>query len=327
MKKLLLMIALLGLNGMALGQFNKVGRTSFQFLKIGVGARQTAMGEANIASITDANAIFWNPAATAAIDGSEAGFNYTSWIADLKVLSGAAAINLFDAGTLTLSFVTLDYGDLQEATVRSSTGGVDTRTGNMFSGSDLLVGFGFSRYFTDKLSIGINVKYLTEKLYTYTSSVWAFDVGSYYDTGFKGIKIGMSAQNFANQARWLNTTSAEQQSHELPLQFRIGLSVDVMGGGNLFLGGDPLQHKLTVNADAIHSNDYAEKLHLGAEYTFMGMFSLRGGYKFNEEEEGNFSFGAGVGQNVSGMDLRFDYAYVVYDFLESPHRFSVMIRF
>lgn len=327
MKKLILMIALLGLNSMIFGQFNKVGRTSYQFLKIGVGARQTAMGEANIASITDANAIFWNPAATAPIEGSEAGFNYTSWIADLKVLSGAAAVNLSGMGTLTLSFVTLDYGDLQEATVSSSTGGVDTRTGNTFSGSDLLVGFGFSRYFTDKLSIGVNVKYLTEKLYKYTSSVWAFDVGSYYDTGFKGIKIGMSAQNFSSQARWLNTSSAEQQSHELPLQFRIGISVDMMGGQDLFLGGDPMQHKLTVNADAIHSNDYAEKLHVGAEYTFMGLFSLRGGYKFNEEEEGNISLGAGVQHNVSGMDLRVDYAYVVYDYLESPHRFSVMIRF
>ncbi|HEX2982783.1 MAG TPA: hypothetical protein VHO28_04490 [Ignavibacteriales bacterium] len=101
----------------------------------------------------------------------------------------------------------------------------------------------------------------------------------------------------------------------------------MLGGRDLFLGGDPMQHRVTVNADAIHSNDYSEKLHLGAEYTFMNLFSLRGGYKFNEEEEGNISFGAGVQQNVSGMDIRVDYAYVVYDYLESPHRFSVMIRF
>ena len=41
--------------------FNKAGRASFQFLKIGVGARQTAIGEAGISVVRDVNAVFWNP--------------------------------------------------------------------------------------------------------------------------------------------------------------------------------------------------------------------------------------------------------------------------
>jgi len=49
-------------NVIALG-FNKAGRTSLQFLKIGIGARSSAMGEACIANLNSVEAVFWNPAA------------------------------------------------------------------------------------------------------------------------------------------------------------------------------------------------------------------------------------------------------------------------
>lgn len=307
-------------------QFNKAGRTSMQFLKIGIGARQVAVGEANIASIRDINSIFWNPAGISALNGAEASFTYTSWIADLNIFSGAVGYNLAGIGTLALSYISLDYGDIPEALVTSPGGGIDTRTGNTFSGSDLAFGVGFARQFTDKLSIGVNLRYIREDLFVFSSDLWSFDIGSFYDTGWKGIRLAMSAQNFSTPARWLDTKEEEQQSYDLPLVYRIGASIDLLGGSDLFLGGDPTDQKLTLNIDAIHSNDYAERLHLGFEYWFMNMFSLRGGYKINHEE-GNLSIGAGIKYNAGFLDIRFDYAYVNYDFLQSPHRFSVLMSF
>ena len=94
----------------------------------------------------------------------------------------------------------------------------------------------------------------------------------------------------------------------------------------MFLGGEPDQHLVTFNLDAIHSNDYKERLHLGLEYKVYGIFSLRGGYKLNYDE-GNLSFGAGVDYTFNGIRLNFDYAYVNYDFLQSPHRFTVSLGF
>jgi hypothetical protein len=319
-----LVIGLL-LQSVSFAQFNKVGRTAMQFLKIGIGARQVAAGEANIASIRDVNSIFWNPALITGIENGEASFTYTQWVVDLNVFSGAVGYNL-GFGTVVLHYVSLDYGDLQEALVTSTSGGVDTRTGNTFSGSDLAFGFGFAKEFTDKLSIGVNARYVREDLYIYSADLWSFDVGSYYNTDWKGIKLGMSAQNFSTPARWLETRLEEQQSFDLPLIYRIGFSIDLMGGQDLFLGGDPTQHKLTINADAIHTNDYAERLHMGFEYLLFDIFSLRGGYRFNYDE-GSLSLGAGIKYNLGLMKFNFDYSYVSYDFLQSPHRFTLILGF
>ena len=42
--------------------FSKAGSAGLQFLKIGVGARESAMGEAVSGTIDDADAVFWNVA-------------------------------------------------------------------------------------------------------------------------------------------------------------------------------------------------------------------------------------------------------------------------
>jgi hypothetical protein len=327
LKKILFITAILfGISYTSFAQFNKAGRTTFQFLKIGNGARQVAMGEASIASVQDVNSIFWNPGAITGIANAEASFSYNSWIADLKVLSGAAGFNLDGIATFVFNYISLDYGNIPEAGVTSAAGNTDTRTGNFFSGSDLAVGLGIARNFTDKLSIGVNIKYMREELWIYSSSLWGFDVGSFYNTGWRGIKLAMSAQNFSTQARFLKTGEEEQQSYEIPLVYRLGVSIDLLGGEDLFLGGDPGQHILTLNADAIHTNDYKERLHLGMEYQFYNMLFIRGGYKFNYDE-GNVSVGAGFNYNISGIIFKFDYAYVNYDFLQSPHRFTITLGF
>lgn len=322
----ILLVLVFGFSQITLGQFNKAGRTTMQFLKIGNGSRQVALGEASIAGVQDINSIFWNPAAISGIEGAQAAFNYNHWIADLKVLSGAVGYKLETVGTLAVSYISLDYGNIAEALTTSPSGGVDTRTGSFFTGSDVMVGFGIARNFTDKLSIGVNIKFMQENLYKYSSSLWGFDVGSLYNTGWRGVRIAMSAQNFSTQARFLYTKQEELQTYEIPLIYRIGVSMDLMGGNDLFLGGEPDQHKITFNIDAIHTNDYKERLHLGIEYKIFNILSLRGGYKFNYDE-GNLSMGAGIDYIISGIRINFDYAYVSYDFLESPNRFTISLGF
>ena len=327
MKKIIITSFLIFLStSIGYSQFNKAGRTALQFLKIGMGARQVGLGEATIASVQDLNSIFWNPAGITGINNAEAGFNHTQWIGDISVLSGAIGYNWDGIGTIVLNYITLDYGNIAEALVTSPSGNIDTRTGESFSGSDLSFGVGLARQFTDKLSIGVNVKYLREDLYIYSTDLWAFDVGTFYHTGWYGVKLAMSAQNFSTQARWLYTKEEEQQQYELPLVYRIGLSIDLLGGEDLLFGGDYDQHRLTLNVDAIHTNDYTERMHLGMEYTFYNIFSIRGGYKLNYEE-GNLSLGAGVQYDFGYLRFQFDYAYVSYDFLQSPHRFSILLGF
>ena len=53
------------------GEITKVGTSAAQFMKIGVGARATAMGESFVAVSNDASAIFWNPAGIASLTTNE----------------------------------------------------------------------------------------------------------------------------------------------------------------------------------------------------------------------------------------------------------------
>ncbi len=307
--------------------FNKGGRTALQFTKIGIGARQSGMGEACISIVRDVNSVFWNPANLSGIQLAEASFNYNRWFADMNYLSGAAAYRLKNVGVFALYFSNLDYQDLQEALVTSPTGSADTRTGATFGGGDMMVGLGVSRDFTDKLSIGINAKYLREDLFDYEVGIMAFDIGTYYKTGYKGIRIAMSAQNFSTgSVSFLGEEKSDRiDGYDIPLIFRVGASFDLIGGENGFFNMGE-NHYLQVGLDAINSNDYGERYHIGGEYWLGNMIALRSGYRFNYEE-GNVALGIGLNFEVAGVKTFFDYAYVNYDYLDSPNRFTVTFSF
>jgi hypothetical protein len=301
--------------------FNKGGRTGLQFLKIGLGARQTALGEAGIAAVQDVNAVFWNPANLRGVASFEASFSYNRWLADLNYVAGAVGAHWEGIGVFALSVASLDYGDLQEALVTGPSN--DTRTGATFSGSDLMAGLSYARAFTDRLSIGLTAKYVHESLWNHSVGTVAFDVGTLYDVGYRGIRLAMSVQNFAGSVRWLDDSDRET-GYDLPLVFRIGAATNLVGEDAFFNAGPA--HRVVFSVEAINTNDFSERLHLGGEYWFSDFLALRGGYRLNYAE-GNWSFGFGLNPAVSGVALRLDYAYVDYKFLNAPHRFTVTLAF
>jgi len=323
---LLFMIVLLASTSVYGGDFNRAGRTALQFLKIGIGARSAGSGEACIANMDGSNAVFWNAAAITGVRRADASFDYTTWIGGINFTSGVVGYRFSSSTVFAVDYISMNYGDIDEALVTSPTGNLDTRTGDTFTGSDLSIGFTIAKKFTDKLSIGLRTKYLREDLFTYSTSLLAFDVGTYYETGWKGIRLAMSAQNFAAQARWIHTRIKQQQQYEIPLLFRIGTSIDLIGGQDLVFGGNPDKNRLTVNIDAIHSNDYAERFNIGMEYWLFDRFGLRSGYRMNRAE-GQWAVGGSLKTKVSTVQLILDYAYVDYDYLNSVHRFSTYFSF
>lgn len=307
------------------GDFNKGARTSLQFLKIGIGARQAALGEASIALVRDVNGVFWNPANTSGIDRFEAAFSYVRWLGDLNYAAGAVGYRVGDIGVFSGSIASLDYGEIPEALVSSGTGASDTRTGNTFSGNDFMAGLSFAREFTDRLSIGVAGKYIHEGLFTYSASTFAWDVGTNYDIGYKGIRLAMSAQNFGGGVEFLEEGS-QTESFDLPIIFRIGMSLNLLsphGDALASMGGN---HFLRLGVEAINTNDFNERFHVGGEYTFNDFLALRGGYRMNYAE-GNLAMGFGIAPRISGMEVRIDYAYVSYSFLDAPHRFSLTLAY
>ena len=58
------------------GWASSAGTTSAEILKVGVGARAIAMGEASTALTDDVNSLYWNPAGLALMPRGQASFTY-----------------------------------------------------------------------------------------------------------------------------------------------------------------------------------------------------------------------------------------------------------
>ena len=115
-KCLAVVIALLVL-GMAVqtadAQTRKSGVNSAAFLKVGVGARQVALGSAATSFTGDVSNMFWNPAGIALQNEMmQASFTHNNWIAGLQQEVAAVSYNLEDIGTFGVGFMTFGISDI-----------------------------------------------------------------------------------------------------------------------------------------------------------------------------------------------------------------------
>jgi predicted porin len=211
----------------------------------------------------------------------------------------------------------------------------------MFSAGSYAFGLSYARNLTDRFSIGLTAKFIHEQIFHSTANGAAMDIGALFDTQFYGMKIGMSITNYGTKMQMggrdlqaqldvdptvsgnSETTQAllKTDAYELPLMFRIGVSVDVLKGYG--------KSNLILAVDALHPNDDVEYLNIGCEYTFNKMVSLRAGYKtlFAKESEEGLSLGAGIHYPVGGVRLMLDYAYHDFGVLKDVQKFSIGIGF
>jgi len=312
--------------GIPPNDIERVGQSGWQFLKINGDPRQAAMGGAFTAiSDGDANAVLGNPAALTGIARYDLQLNSVSWLADIKYQSVAFATNIGGLGVFAISVVTLDYGDIPE-TVNSLIEGEDRTeaviTGNFYSARDIAAGVSYARAITDKLSIGGNIRWLRQEIAELNMTNWSLDFGTVYYTGYKSLRLAMSARNFGPDSRlagWSEEYQAEPDDIRMPIDFRVGMAMD-------FLNSDGSPHVLTVTVDGDHPNDGPEKLHVGAAYTFENNFSLRGGYKFNYDEQ-SFTLGGGLNYSLANTKASVNYAYVDFGALKQVHMFSIGLAF
>lgn len=301
--------------------FAKVGTAGAQFLKLGLGARGTAMGGAFVATADDPSAAFWNPACLVRVPGTQVQFTGTQWFGDI-LYGGVVVTKEFSGiGTFAVQFAMLQSGDMDVTTVEQPEG-----TGETFSCNDMVAGLSFSRMLTDRFSAGLTVKYVREQWDDVSAGGIAVDIGTLYDTGFKTLRIGMSIQHFGGEltpgGEYTTWNSGEDstkvyESYSMPMTFRLGMAMDIINRGS---------HFLTVEVDGIHPSDNIEQLGIGAEYWYNNMFALRGGYRINTDEEG-LTAGAGFNIPVGSSTISLDYAYADWNRLDMVHRASLGFAF
>ncbi|OQX95421.1 hypothetical protein B6I21_05520 [candidate division KSB1 bacterium 4572_119] len=326
----------------------RVGTTAANFLEIGYGSAGIAMGDAYVSVANDLSSVYWNPAGLSYMERSEAQFSYQPWIADINTSFVGVGMVLPSLGTFSLSLIQAGYGDMEVTNLDMQDG-----TGELFTASDFAFAISYARRMAQWFAFGASAKYISSKIWHTSASAFALDLGVIVNTQFfsptgkreDGINIGMSISNYGTKMKYdgldllfpIDIEPEQEgnyrdlegkfslQSWELPLIFRIGMSIN------------PIvyeQHRLTLAIDALHPNNNAESVNLGAQYKITlpstGDFFLRSGYKASFLDDSEFGFTAGFGmilRLMNNMALKIEYAYRGVGILGNAHAYSLGVTF
>ena len=309
------------LAGPALAQ-KKLAQTGFQFLSVATDARGGALANAMTTLEVGSSSLFFNPAGMARLGGFvDITATQNNWIADIVHNSYSLAFSPSGGryGVFGFSATSVDYGQIEGTMVWGNEQGyMDTE---IMEPTAFALGFGYAKALTDKFSVGGQVKYTGQQLGKSMVPVGedsltvkknlafatAVDFGTIYHTGFKSLTFGMSVRNFSNEIKF------EKEGFQLPLTFRIGISMDML---DLVNGLDA--HGLIMSIDASHPRSYPEQLMVGLEYNWSRTLYIRAGYIGNADEK-DMTFGFGV----SKFGATFDYAYTPYGVFDNVQRFTV----
>ena len=278
------------------------GDAGLLFLRMGVGARETGMGDAGVAASTGAAAVFWNPANNVFADfETDLILQHNRWLGAFDQESAAIAHRLGHGGVLGFIFSGLYADDL----TRYDLTGVAVDQGN-FSPSDLTFGVSYAHPLGERFAFGVTAKLVYERIDVYSDTGFAFDVSIAHKAIVEGLSFAASATNLGPQM------TLKERPYDLPAAFRLGAAwtpVDVFRG------------KVTFAGEVFLPNDTNEKAHLGGEFRLIPEFALRAGYKANYDTQG---LTAGAGFRIKRLGV--DYAYQdMTEGLDSGHRFSLSL--
>ena len=305
----------------------KKGQVGFRFLETPVSAEAIGRGGLGITLFRNSNAVFWNPAGSAWMDGTvDFNLNYTSGIADINHSTVVGAVH-FRRFVFGVSFISMDYGTLQGTRrANNDQGFIDTGT---FSPQANALGFTISQRVSDRFSYGVNLKSAFQDLgdaaiatagtdvddpafefkeKNYAKRVTAFDVGAIYDFQVYGLRFGAVMQNVSKEIKY--------EEEKFPLPYSMGFSLAVAPLTFLNTALDP--NTLTIGIETRHPRDFRERVKFGAEYSIQKLAIFRVGYMDNYDQRG-LTFGLGLRQEYFNSQLRVDYAYQDFGIFNAVH--------
>ncbi|TNE70294.1 PorV/PorQ family protein [bacterium] len=333
-QKIVFVLALLiGVTTLATAQ-KKRGQTSFGFIANPLTARAAGMNDAVYSIDLNAEAMFSNPATMAR---QQSMFNVSvgqvEFIADINYSYAAISIAPKKGryGVWGLQLISTDYGEFDE-TVIDKSNNLSYRDLGTYNPRAFALGLSYARAVSGQFSFGGSVKYLDVNLVNgivgidgyefarqnFSANVFAYDFGVHYKTGWESLELGFAFKNLAQEVTF------HTESAEIPLTFRMGVSMDVFDLTEV----NKDYNSLIVSINANRPRDFDEQIIIGADYTYMKRFSIRAGYLLPAEEQG-ISFGAGLTQpiNRNGIAISADYSYTTYGIFSGVNRLTVQFSF
>lgn len=293
------------------------GTSSAQFLRVPVGARAVAMGQAYSAMATDCSGIFWNPAGLMRTPGRTNYFAaHTVWAADID-LDFAAFHKRGQNYAYGLMLGALRSGDILRTDELHQEG-----TGQYFNANQFYLGASLARAMTDRFSLGATVKYFQENLDEYQTKALLADLGILYYVGLGDLRVGFTVRNFGNDVSPSGEPPAAPDGYVPARSFQSfpAPTVGAFGAARTWELGSKVA--LVTSADFNHPSDYSESFRLGSELALRKQLFLRAGYETNRPE-GGFAAGFGLQVERHQLRIRVDYAYSDMGSFGTVHHLSL----
>jgi hypothetical protein len=318
--------------------------TAVPFLRMSPDAAAGGMGNTGIATQPDANAVYWNMGKVPFAESKGAFVaNYSPWLKEW-------ASDMFLASVA--GYYKLNDGEAIHATVSYFNPGAlkfTDNNGNFLQSThpcEYNIGLGYSRKLSNKVGLGIGLKYIHSNLVSgdangssyKAGNAVAGDIGLYFDnrnTDHNGWTFGAALTNLGTR---INYSATSTEKDFIPANLGLGTSythnfneqnvlIVALDINKLLVPAAPqtgdstalanYRNKTVVNSWFSSFGDapdgFSEELKefqfsTGAEYWYNNQFALRAGYFYENKLKGNRKyFTAGAAVRYSQFTLNFSY--------------------
>ena len=296
--KISAILAIIMLPVLVNAQFRKY---SNEFLNIGAGARGLAMGSAQVASVSDATAGYWNPAGLVGVkDHPNVNLMHAEYFAGIgKYDYGSIALPIQDnKRTIGFSLLRFAVDDIPNTLfLVEPDGSINFNNIQTFSSADYAFLFSFAQNLKEtenkKISFGVNAKIIHRKVGKFASA-WGFGVDAGLQMHGDAWHAGIVARDLTTtfNAWSFNFTEREKEvlyltKNEIPVKStELTAPRLVIGGGYNFRLSKTLKLLAEANMNltfdgrrntVISSNSINVDPSLGLEASLKNVFFVRAG--------------------------------------------------
>lgn len=282
MKKYFLISLLILFSLKSFAQNDGPANTGLSFLKLGVGARALAMGEAYSSICNDGTAVVYNPARLNSDSINNVTLMYNSAMQDLS--------NNFIGAKLKIKKFGLGFG-----LFKTTVSGIEIRTMpgapiDKFDAQNLSMNVSICYEIYSNLSIGVTSKLIYEKIYLDEASGAGFDIGTNYIKDNLSFSFVLSNLGSVNELKSVST--------KLPTAVRFGGAYNFKNNNfNFILALDGYR---VLDGGNLHINS-------GGEVSYKDLLFIRLGYQTAYDNKG---ITTGIGLKYKSILM--DYAFIPY---------------
>jgi hypothetical protein len=288
------------------------GTTAANFLKLGIGPRAIAMGNAQVGLADDVFATYWNPAGLARLESFEAGFAQNQHVESISEQYLAFAYPLPRLGTFGASMTYLNTGTFPGYDAAGNSIG-NVGANDMAGGLSYAHSIYRDRRMGTEVSAGVTGRMIQERLDTVSARAYAMDAGILVKPGLQagaileGWKAGLTIRNLG--------TSLQYDTEAFPLPRSLDAGVSYTGN---FMGED-----VVITMDGRQPNDGRQTYGAGLEVTTFQSLILRIGY----DSEGDLGNGLRLGAGIKFKTIEVDYAFASAGDLGNTSYIGLTYRF